>query len=127
MRVQLRAFVAAAGACAVVFALLMSVVGRPGLARANGMAGVNCHVMSGPADASQPGGNQSGRVHCPDCCLTTHAASAVLPERLSSLTRPMRVVTAPVSYSDFSSPEPKTVVLSAVNGARAPPALLPLI
>jgi hypothetical protein len=129
MRIQLRAFFAAAGACALIFALLMSAVARPALARSGGSPGVTCHMaQNAMPDAAHTGGggDQSDHIRCP-CCLATHAAPAVLPERLATVTRPMRVVVTPAHYLDLSSPEPKTTAPGAVNGARAPPALLQTI
>jgi hypothetical protein len=66
----------------------------------------------------------SGANGCPDCCLVSHAGAAVLPDRIATFARPMRIAASRVRYFALSTHEMEASVSNAVNGARAPPALL---
>jgi hypothetical protein len=131
MRVELRAIFAVAAVCALIFSLL--VAGAMHQPRGDGLNNIaqqqehvaTCHDLARHLDAngSSTPANDGRQDHagCPYCCLAALAGSAVLPERLATITRPVRA-SSPVFYYAFSAHEPDTAVASAANGARAPPA-----
>jgi hypothetical protein len=136
MRVELRAIAAVVAVCGLVFGLL--VTGTPHRMRAgvsmnnayqNAAHMAMCHGNAlqhaalnskAPADNSRDDG-----ANCPNCCLAVFMASAVLPERVATISRPLRVA-ATISYYAFTPNVFDAVISGAVNGARAPPALEPI-
>jgi hypothetical protein len=129
MRIELRAIVAAAAVCALIFSLLVAgaphrMGDRVTLQNAHQGAGhvALCHdaarqSTSSPEPAKDGSGDQTG---CPGCCLAALAVSTALPARVPILTRPLRAA-EPIVYSAFAPSDFEASVLVAVNGARAPP------
>lgn len=68
-------------------------------------------------------GKNPDQGHCPDCCLTGHAA-AVLPERFASFARPIVDRATPAYRIPAAAWIPTSYPPSAGNGARAPPSLI---
>jgi hypothetical protein len=132
MRIELRAIVAVTSVCALIFSLLIAgTMYRPRYGASHITAQqqdaqlATCHDVMQHMQAhgsSTPMNDGSHHTGCPGCCLASLASAAVLPERLATLQRPMRVA-SPISYYAFSAHEPETNISSAVNGARAPPVL----
>ncbi len=134
MRAQggvVRAASAVVAVCALIFSLLVSGAAHGPHAynvgaRAAHSAGA-CHNPAGAADvvnkASQPvrGGDH---IDCAQCCLAAVAGAAVLPGRVATLSRPPQLSSSPVRYFAFPTRKPETAASRAVNGARAPPALV---
>lgn len=130
MRSELRAIVAVAAVCALIFSLLVAgAMHRP---RGDGLNDLpqkqahvaTCHGLAGHlgANGSSTPANDGQQDHegCPYCCLAALAGSVVLPERLATIARPARA-SSPVSYYAFSAQEPETPLSNSANGARAPP------
>ena len=126
-RLEVRAIFAAMAVCALVFSLFVSgAVQGAHAAQSSGVSAqgdMPCHQWAGPSHATPDHkGGHSGKVDC----LAAQAAAAVLPDRLATFVRPLRIASSRVSYSAFLAPEPETAISNAVNGARAPPAKLSL-
>jgi hypothetical protein len=131
MRKELRAIVAVAAVCALIFGLLVAgAMHRPRGIALNDISQqrahvATCHGLAGHLDAngsSTPANDgQRDNAACPYCCLAALAGSVVLPERLATIARPARA-SSPISYYAFSAREPETTVSNSANGARAPPA-----
>ncbi|MBM3553364.1 MAG: hypothetical protein FJX45_16835 [Alphaproteobacteria bacterium] len=131
MRREYRA--AFAAACALMFSLLLSGAVRSAHAFADAR-GVACHhfadfTAAHPAAAQKESATQRDGAparpghRCPDCCLSAHAAPAVLPERLVSVTRPAAEQSATIHQSAAAARAPESFVSNGANGARAPPSI----
>jgi hypothetical protein len=129
---ELRAVLSTAVACALIFGLVFSNVAQAARGavspNAAGKAGAHaqCVVHFAHRAASEKRvapptkDERSDRRHCPDCCLSAHAA-AVLPERCASVARPAADRAAQAFQLRLSARAPDNAPSSAVNGARAPP------
>jgi hypothetical protein len=130
-RVDARAIFAATAVCALIFSLFVSGA-MQGAHAAGSMrmavgATTSCHHLEASALTSTAApdhhkGGHSGKVDCPFCCLAAHAGAVVLPDRLATFVRPLRIPSSRVLYSALSTHEPEIAASNAVNGARAPPA-----
>jgi hypothetical protein len=133
MRMELRAIVAAAAVCALVFGLLVTGAGHrmqngasAGDSRQVGAYTAMCQhfgLHKDVGDSSTPSGKGSGGGHaqCPNCCLAALVVSAVMPQRIATFLRPERTA-EPVVYFALATNIFETHVTGSVNGARAPPA-----
>jgi hypothetical protein len=132
MRRELRTAFAVAAACALMLSLLLSGAVRPAHAFA-GSDGVACEhsayfaqqLIAAAQDstaAKRHGAPAHSRHKCPDCCLSAHTNSAVLPERVASVARPA-ARPATIHHSAIAARPPESVTSSAANGARAPPSI----
>jgi hypothetical protein len=132
MRREFRTAFAVAAVCALMFSLLSSGAVRSAHAFA-GERGVACHHSLYFAEAHAAAQNESSTQRdglpahpahrCPDCCLSAHAAPAVLPERIASVTRPAAKRPATIDHRAAAAPAPESFVSNGANGARAPPSI----
>ncbi|TLG73741.1 hypothetical protein [Methylocystis sp. B8] len=133
MRREFRAAFAVAAACALMFSLLLSGAVRSAHAFADAR-GVDCQhfadlAATHPAAAQKESATQRDPApthpahRCPDCCLSAHAAPAVLPERIVSVTRPAAEQSATIHHGAAAARAPEGFVSNGANGARAPPSI----
>lgn len=133
MRQEFRAALAVAAVCALMFSLLLSGATRPAHAFAD-PGGIACdhaaYVASLHATAAQKGGatqrdgSPTHSTHsCPDCCLSVHAAPAVLPERVASALRPPAERPSEIRHCGVATQPPESFAANGANGARAPPSI----
>ncbi|MFA6205320.1 hypothetical protein [Methylocystis sp. H62] len=131
MRREFRAAFAVAAACALMFSLLLSGAARPAHAFAD-QGGIACDHAAYVAGlhanavqkegATQRDGSPTHSTHrCPDCCLTAHAAPAVLPERVASATQPAAERPSEIRHCAVATQPPESFAANGANGARAPP------
>ena len=132
MRIELRAIVVVIAVCASIFGLFLPAFthsrhdGASSLASQQGDSHIACPELKRPSSAfgsstAPANDRQSHQTQCPGCCLAALAASAVLPERVATLARPIRGASQVSYYASSSERKPETGASSAVNGARAPP------
>lgn len=130
---QFRAAFAVAAICALFFGLVTSGAAqashdlRADLSAAAGDVACDRHPAQPAGDAVAPGraDPRKHHGHCPDCCLAAHAGAAVLPERCAPVFAPTALRPRPIVYFAHATRAPESFLSSDVNGARAPPALLP--
>jgi hypothetical protein len=133
MRREFRAALAVAVACALMLSLLLSGATRPAHAIAN-QGGVACdhsvsfagaHAAAAQKEISmQRDGSPAHHQHrCPDCCLSVHAAPAVLPERVASAMLTAAERPSEIQHCAVAAQPPESFAANGANGARAPPSI----
>ncbi|HEY8126280.1 MAG TPA: hypothetical protein VIF88_12790 [Methylocystis sp.] len=133
MRREFRAAFAVALACALMISLLLSGATRPAHAFAD-QGGVACdhfatlagaHAAAAQKDIStQRDGSPAHSQHkCPECCLSAHAAPAVLPERVASAMRTDAERPSEILHCAGAAQAPESFAANGANGARAPPSI----
>ncbi len=132
MRREYRAAFAVAAVCALILTLLLSGAGRPAHAFA-GPEGVACEHLAyltgqpiaaaqDSSDAERHNASAQSRHKCPDCCRAAHAHSAVLPQRVASVARPVGRP-ATIHHRAIAARPPESMPSRGANGARAPPSI----
>ena len=85
------------------------------------VAGLHANAVQ-KEGATQRDGSPTHSTHrCPDCCLTAHAAPAVLPERVASATQPAAERPSEIRHCAVATQPPESFAANGANGARAPP------
>jgi hypothetical protein len=131
-RRELRTAFAVAAACALMLSLLLSGAVRPAhaFAASNGVAcehsGYFAQQLIAAAQdstaAKRHGAPARSGHKCPDCCLSAHANSAVLPERVAAIAR-IAARPATIHHRAIAARPPESLATSGANGARAPPSI----
>lgn len=126
---ELRAALSAGLVCALILGLFFS-----NFAQAAGIEAPRTHRVSAyaqcvlhlahPAEKQTAPASDEHRTHghkCPACCLAAALGSALIPPRVTNVTRPGLDRARIVAYFAASPREPTSLLFSAANGARAPP------